>query len=95
MLEESGDWAGDPFTPYRRLEAHATTGQALLVTAVPDDDFRTCQHDVRASCRVDLDTGRVERSRRPPRGAPVPTPDCGRPRGAGDQLRERLSALAA
>ena len=24
VLEESGDWAGDPFMPYRRLEADAT-----------------------------------------------------------------------
>jgi hypothetical protein len=58
VLEESGDWAGDPFMPYRRLEAHATTGQALLVTADPDDDFRTCQHAVEV-LRVDLETGRV------------------------------------
>jgi hypothetical protein len=59
VLEESGDSAGDPFMPYRRLEAHATTGQALLVTASPDDDFRACQHAVER-VRVDLHTGRVE-----------------------------------
>jgi hypothetical protein len=58
VLEESGDWAGDQFMPYRRLEAHATTGQALLVTAGPDDDFRTCQHAVER-LRVDVHTGRV------------------------------------
>ena len=59
VLQESGDWAGDPFLPYRRLEAHATTGQALLVTATPTDDFRTCQHAVEV-VRVDLGTGRVD-----------------------------------
>ena len=67
VLEESGDWAGDPFLPYRRLEAHATTGQALLVTASPADDFRTCQHAVEV-LRVDLDTGRVEEPATPDRG---------------------------
>lgn len=58
VLEESGDSAGDPFMPYRRLEAHATTGQALLVTATPDDDFRTCQHAVEV-LRVEVETGRI------------------------------------
>lgn len=58
VLEESGDWAGDPFMPYRRLEAHATTGQALLVSAIPDDDFQTCQHTVEVQ-HVDLDSGRI------------------------------------
>lgn len=58
VLEESGDWVGDPFMPYRRLEAHAGTGQALLVTASPADDFRTCQHTVEV-LRVDLETGQV------------------------------------
>lgn len=58
VLEESGDWAGDPYLPYRRLEAHATTGQALLVTAAPDDEFRTCRHAVEV-LRVDVETGQV------------------------------------
>ena len=67
VLEESGDWAGDPFMPYRRLEADATTGQALLVTAGPDDDFRACQHAVQR-LRVDVHTGRVEESGSPDGG---------------------------
>jgi hypothetical protein len=58
VLEETGDRAGDPFAPYRRLEAHATTGQALLVTAVPDEDFRTSRHEV-DMLSVDLHTGRI------------------------------------
>jgi len=58
VLEESGDRAGDPFLPYRRLEADATTGHALLVTADPDEDFRTCQHAVEV-LRVDVENGRV------------------------------------
>jgi hypothetical protein len=61
VLEETGDWAGDPFSPYRRLEAHAATGRALLVTAVPDDDFRTSRHEVEA-LSVDRNTGRIEAS---------------------------------
>jgi len=36
VLEEAGDWVGDPCAPYRRLEADAATGRALLVTATPD-----------------------------------------------------------
>lgn len=59
VLEERGDWAGDPFSPYRRLEAHAVTGRALLVTSVPDDDFRTSRHEVEV-LSVDRYTGRIE-----------------------------------
>jgi hypothetical protein len=65
VLEESGDPAGDPWDPYRRLEAQTATGRVLLVRAVPDDDFRTCQHTVEL-LQLDLDTGRLE---------PPPGPD--------------------
>jgi hypothetical protein len=61
VLEETGDWTGDPFAPYRRLEAHATTGHALLVTAVPDDHFQASRHEVDV-LSVDLSTGRLEAS---------------------------------
>jgi hypothetical protein len=61
VLEETGDWSGDPFAPYRRLEAHATSGRALLVTTFPGDDFRTSRHEVDV-LSVDLDTGRIEAS---------------------------------
>lgn len=59
VLEETGEPAGDPCFPYRRLEAEAATGRALLVTTTPDDDFRTCQHRVEA-VHIDLGTGRIE-----------------------------------
>lgn len=58
VLEESGDWAGDLFAPYRRMEAEAASGHALLVTAAPDDEFRTVQHAVEV-LQVDVETGRV------------------------------------
>jgi hypothetical protein len=59
VLEEAGDPAGDPMSPYRRLEAAPATGRAMLVTATPAEDFRTCLHCAQAG-RVDLDTGRVD-----------------------------------
>ena len=40
VLEESGDPAGSPFAPYRRLEAESESGRALLVRAEPDERFR-------------------------------------------------------
>lgn len=67
VLEEAGDWAGDPCAPYRRLEAQAASGRALLVTTTTDDDFRTCQHTVEV-LHIDLDTGRVEQPPNPDEG---------------------------
>lgn len=61
VLEESGDWSGDPFLPYRRLEAHASTGRALRVSADPDDEFRRCQHTVEEFV-VDLTSGALRES---------------------------------
>jgi hypothetical protein len=58
VLEESGDFAGDPFRPYRRLEAEVATGRALLISATPDEEFGRCVHTVEA-LRVDLQTGAV------------------------------------
>jgi hypothetical protein len=62
VLEEVGEWEGDPLVPYRRLEAEAATGRLLLVTATPDDDFRSSRHAVQ-ELHVDLDTGLVEQTR--------------------------------
>lgn len=62
VLEEAGDSAGNPLAPYRRLEVHVATGRALLVTATPDDDFRTTHHDVETTY-VDPETGRIGESR--------------------------------
>jgi hypothetical protein len=46
VLEESGSSDGDPFLPYRRVEAEPATGRALLVTTRPDDTFTGCVHEV-------------------------------------------------
>jgi hypothetical protein len=56
VLEESGYRPGDPFVPYRRLEADARTGHALLVTTRPDEAFTGCVHLVEQGF-IDLDTG--------------------------------------
>ena len=59
VLEESGHAAGDPFSPYRRLEVDVTTGRAVLVTTTPDDRFTMVQHGVRLA-RLDLISGALE-----------------------------------
>jgi hypothetical protein len=56
VLETSGDPAGDPLAPYRRLEAHASTGHAVLVTTAPDDELLRTVHCIEAVL-VDLATG--------------------------------------
>ena len=58
VLEESGYHPGDPFVPYRRVEADAVTGRALLVTTRPDETFATCVHSVEWGF-IDLETGRL------------------------------------
>lgn len=58
VLEESGDWAGDPYLPYRRVEVHVPTGRVVAVTTTVDEDFRTVFHGV-AEARLDLQTGAV------------------------------------
>lgn len=58
VLEESGEFAGDPFRPYRRVEVEVATGRALMVSARPDEEFRRCVHAVEP-LRVDLRTGEV------------------------------------
>lgn len=71
VLEESGDRAGDPYRPYRRLEVHVRTGRVIAVTTTADEDFRTVRHGV-AEARLDLRTGVVVETDPmdgPPRGA--------------------------
>ena len=58
VLEESGYRPGDPFVPYRRLEADVRTGRALLVTTRPDDTLTACVHVVEQGF-IDLETGRL------------------------------------
>jgi hypothetical protein len=92
VLEESGEFAGDPFQPYRRLEAEVATGRALLVSATPDEEFRRCVHAVEA-LRVDLGTGTV-RALDDDRVAPAFSADeHARERSAG-QAWEVLAGLA-
>lgn len=84
VLEESGESTGDPFRPYRRLEADIATGHALLVSANPDDEFRRCLHTVEA-LRVDLRSGAV---RELDDGSVAPTVSADEP------TRERSAARA-
>ena len=56
MLEESGSSGGDPFVPYRRVEAEPSTGRALLVTTRPDDTFTGCVHEV-VTGHIDVRSG--------------------------------------
>lgn len=67
VLEERGDWVGDPFTPYRRLEVRVATGTALLVATAPDEQFRTVSHTVEV-LQVDLSTGGLKVPSHPPVG---------------------------
>jgi hypothetical protein len=59
VLEESGDAGGSPFLPYRRLEAHAGTGRAVLVTTSPDPTLTTSLHAVEGLL-VDPVTGALQ-----------------------------------
>lgn len=58
VLEVSGNPDGDPVLPYRRLEAEVATGRALLVRAVPDEQFRGVVHAVEPLA-VDVESGAV------------------------------------
>lgn len=57
-LEESGYSAGDTFVPYRRLDAHTSSGAALLITTQPDETMADCIHAVQ-ELGIDLSTGRL------------------------------------
>lgn len=56
VLDETGPAQGDPYVPYRRLEAHSSTGMVLAVSTRPDDTFTGCVHGVDVG-RIDLDSG--------------------------------------
>lgn len=56
LLEEVGDDAGDPLRPYRRVEADAATGRALVVRADPDEGYTGVVHRVERA-QVDLASG--------------------------------------
>jgi len=56
MLLESGPPEGDPFLPYRRLEAQPSTGLAIAVSTNPDERFIGCVHSVDV-VSIDTSTG--------------------------------------
>jgi hypothetical protein len=86
VVEESGDAAGDPYLPYTRFEVEVGTGRGVLVTTVPDDEYRGVVHQVRAAA-MDLATGAV---RPDAGGAAVGThPDARTRDEAARALRER------
>jgi hypothetical protein len=58
VLEESGDPAGTPWAPYRRLEVEVTGGDGVLVSTEPDDDLAGVLHRVHR-VRVDPQTGEL------------------------------------
>jgi hypothetical protein len=86
VLEEFGDPDGDPLRPYRRLEADATTGRALLVRTEPDERFEGCEHVVEA-VRVDLLTGALLPAGSDPDLAPLPLADARARERRADALR--------
>lgn len=89
VLETSGDPDGDPLRPYRRLEADARTGRAVLVTTAPHEDFTHCLHAVEA-LRVDLRTGVLAELEQTDLAATVHPSSVERERRAA-ALRRRLS----
>jgi hypothetical protein len=88
VVEETGDPAGDPFLPYSRLEVAAASGWGVLVTAAPDDAYRTVTHHVRR-VRLDPQTGEVVPD---PDDADVQTfPDAASRDASAARIRSRLA----
>jgi hypothetical protein len=87
VLEESGDPAGTPWAPYRRLEVEVGGGDGVLVSTEPDDDLAGVLHRVHR-VRVDPGTGEL-RMADDAGGAPSePCPDA----AARESLVGRLKA---
>lgn len=57
-LDESGDFDGSPFIPYRRLTARATSGTAIMVATEPDERLVDTIHRVEVF-DIDPRTGRI------------------------------------
>lgn len=55
-LEETGYAPGDPFVPYRRLEALPANGTALLIATEPDEELAGCVHTVQV-LHIDVESG--------------------------------------
>ena len=77
--------AGSPFAPYRRLEADARSGRALLVRAEPDEAFASVLHRVDPAL-VDLQTGQL--SADPDHEPGSPLPDAAAREARADRLRD-------
>lgn len=58
LLEEKGYGPGDPFVPYRRLEAHTPSRTAVLVTTQPDETLSDCVHLIQL-LEIDPETGQL------------------------------------
>jgi hypothetical protein len=88
-VEEYGAPEGDPYLPYSRLEVEVGTGRGVLVTTVPDDEYRGVVHQVRAAS-LDLASGAVQPD---PDAARVGTyPDAGAREAAAARLRDEPPA---
>lgn len=58
VLAESGPYEGDPFVPYRRLEAQRASGLVLAIGTRPDDEFAGCIHSIDI-LRIDSGSGKL------------------------------------
>ena len=58
VVEESGDPAGVPWAPYRRVEVRSGSGRGVLVSTEPDEDLAGVLHRVLPAA-VDPDTGEL------------------------------------
>ncbi len=56
VVQESGDEARAPYLPYQRVEAHVTSGHALIVSIEPDETLSRAVHRLDAG-QLDLATG--------------------------------------
>jgi hypothetical protein len=56
VVTESGDEARAPYLPYQRVEAHVTSGRALIVSIEPDETLSRAIHRLDAG-QLDLATG--------------------------------------
>lgn len=91
VLTESGPSEGDPYVPYRRLEAQRSTGFALAVSTRPDDQFTGCVHGVDL-LQIDPESGDLCAA---PVGLDVHTSlECGS-RAEREQNVERIKAELA
>jgi hypothetical protein len=56
VVEENGDPARAPYLPYQRVEAHAPSGRAVIISIEPDETLTRAVHRLDAA-EVDLRTG--------------------------------------